>query len=122
MVSFQLNGVNNQSVTVTENSGVDISCVATGRPNIIIKELNKQELCRRSQEVIRPFEKEQSDLNFTLSVFGCQQSGDYRCEVNNELGNDSQTVRLLVQCKCQALNLVKEKDKNTKIFLLINKA
>ncbi|XP_025102823.1 deleted in malignant brain tumors 1 protein-like [Pomacea canaliculata] len=99
VLSFQLNNVDNKSVTVSENFKVKMSCLASGRPNMVImKELNKEKLQIQSQEDIMSIKGEKNYLNHSISNVACQQSGDYRCEVNNDLGNDSQTVRLLVQC------------------------
>ncbi|XP_025103057.1 hemicentin-1-like [Pomacea canaliculata] len=99
VVSFQLNN-ENQTAIVNESSDVNMICAANGRPAprmMLVRGSDGQELKVRPQGEIG-FDEERRDLAFFLCKAECQDSGDYRCEVDNGVGHDSKTIRLLVQC------------------------
>lgn len=100
VLSFQLN-VENQTLTVAENSNVTMLCSANGRPAprmLLIRGSDHQQLTQRPQGDIQLNELNR-DLDFFLCQARCQDSGDYICKVDNGVGQDSKTVRLLVQCE-----------------------
>ncbi|XP_025102816.1 uncharacterized protein LOC112569287 isoform X2 [Pomacea canaliculata] len=101
VLRFQLNALNNKTVTVAENSSIEMLCQADGRPTprmsfVSIKD-NNRVLNSKPLGNIQVTEVRQ-ELRHVINQIQCENSGDYRCEVNNGIGQDNQTVRLLVLC------------------------
>lgn len=102
VLRFRFNGEDNKTVIVAENSRVDLLCQADGRPTpqmslVSIKD-NNHMLSSTSPGDIQVTESTE-ELSYTMNQVQCEHAGDYRCEVNNGIGHDSHTVKLLVFCK-----------------------
>ncbi|PVD27814.1 hypothetical protein C0Q70_12988 [Pomacea canaliculata] len=96
-----MNAVENETIIVNENSSIEMLCQADGRPTprmslVIIKD-NNRVLSSRPAGVIQVME-ETGELRYFISHIQCEDSGDYKCEVDNGVGIDSKTVKLLVLC------------------------
>lgn len=97
-----MNAVENETIIVNENSSVSMLCQADGRPTppmslVIIKD-NNRVLSSRPAGVIQVME-ETGELRYFINHIQCEDSGDYKCEVDNSVGTDSKTVKLLVLCE-----------------------
>ncbi|XP_025102194.1 uncharacterized protein LOC112568893 isoform X2 [Pomacea canaliculata] len=100
VLNFSINDMDNMTVNVRENSSVDIKCLCNGRPAPSIQLINGTEhFLIQSQPTEDIVINEQSWwVNFTIDQVPCEASGVYRCDVNNSLGQDSQSRTLLVYC------------------------
>ncbi|PVD27768.1 hypothetical protein C0Q70_12940 [Pomacea canaliculata] len=100
VLSFKLNAEDNKTVSVSENSNVNMTCVASGRPAPrmrLVGGSNRHELMSRAEGDIESHEKSR-ELSFFMCKAQCEDSGDYTCEVDNGVGNVTQSVMLLVTC------------------------
>lgn len=99
VLKFELNDFNNETVTVLENSNVNVLCQASGEPKMVIIRGNGRKEVKSQPAGDKQYKELQRELRFVIARVRCDESGEYICHVNNLVGNDSKTVRLLVQCK-----------------------
>ncbi|XP_025102832.1 deleted in malignant brain tumors 1 protein-like isoform X2 [Pomacea canaliculata] len=100
IITFFLNYQVDPTVTVTENSDVDMLCEAHGRPNprmLFISNKDNKVLIDSKQNGVQLSEGK-GQITTILRNVQCEDSADYRCEVENSVGRSNQSIRLLVPC------------------------
>ncbi|XP_070203342.1 cell adhesion molecule 1-like [Littorina saxatilis] len=78
-----------QNLTINENSSITLTCTALGRPTpgmIISKDGNSLQQVPKGDHVT---EIQTSNLTYRRSQATCDLTGDYVCEVDNDLGRQS---------------------------------
>lgn len=101
IITFFLNGHVGPTVTVSENSDVDMLCEAHGRPNptmLFITNKDNKVLIDSKQNGVQLSEGK-GQITTILRKLRCEDSADYRCELENSVGRSNQSIRLLVPCK-----------------------
>lgn len=83
-----------QSVEVSEETKVKLSCTLTGTPQPIIRWLKDGEPLETSKRVKADFDGDVASLSFRAAEI--DDEGDYKCIAQNELGTASCSAELLV--------------------------
>ncbi|XP_025102812.1 deleted in malignant brain tumors 1 protein-like [Pomacea canaliculata] len=101
VLNFQINAEARTAVTVAENSSVRMRCEAEGRPSphmtIVSVSNNKQEVASRPRGAVQSPDQ-RGEVTYDLTAAPCEAAGDYRCEVDNGVGQESRNIRLYVEC------------------------
>ncbi|XP_025102819.1 uncharacterized protein LOC112569288 isoform X1 [Pomacea canaliculata] len=101
VLNFEINAEARTVVTVAENSSVRMRCEAEGRPSpqmtIVSVSNDKQEVASRPRGAVQSPDQ-RVELTYDLTAAPCEAAGDYRCEVDNGVGQESRNIRLYVEC------------------------
>ncbi|XP_025102888.1 opioid-binding protein/cell adhesion molecule-like [Pomacea canaliculata] len=100
IITFLLNGQVGPSVTVTENSSVDMLCEAHGKPTprmLFMSDKDNEVWIDSKQDEVQLSEGK-GQIATILRKVQCEDSADYRCELENSVGRSNQSIRLLVPC------------------------
>lgn len=96
VLNFQVNAGMRRVVTVPEHSPVYMRCEAEGRPSphmtIVRNTGDKREVASRPRGAVE-FSDQRVVLAYNLTAAPCEASGNYRCEVDNVVGQHTQSVR-----------------------------
>ncbi|XP_025102761.1 uncharacterized protein LOC112569243 isoform X2 [Pomacea canaliculata] len=102
VLTFSINNVDTMVVNIPEKSHVNMKCLCNGRPIPSIRLVNTadpEQILNQSLPTGDIFADEQTmEVLFTMQQVSCEASGFYRCDVNNSLGEDSQSRMLAVSC------------------------
>lgn len=109
---FNINSFDSKTVNVDEKSHVEMKCYSDGKPNPSSRLINAAEPSQslnHSEPAEDDVDEERSgEVSLSIHQVQCQVSGVYRCEVNNSIGQDSQSRTLLVSCKCLKLKIIEK--------------
>ncbi|PVD27808.1 hypothetical protein C0Q70_12982 [Pomacea canaliculata] len=106
---FNINSFDSKTVNVDEKSHVEMRCYSDGKPTPSSRLINAAEPSQslnHSQPADDDVDEERSgEVSLSIHQVQCQVSGVYRCEVNNSIGQDSQSRTLLVSCAPRRTNI-----------------
>ncbi|PVD27854.1 hypothetical protein C0Q70_13030 [Pomacea canaliculata] len=109
VLNFQVNEEMQWVVTVPEHSRVYMRCEAEGRPSphmTIVRDTgDKREVASRPRGALQ-LTDQRVVLTYNLTAAPYEASGNYRCEVDNGVGKDIQSIRIYVVCKSTAVYLL----------------
>ncbi|XP_025100100.1 putative DMBT1-like protein [Pomacea canaliculata] len=99
VLNFQVNEEMQWVVTVPEHSRVYMRCEAEGRPSphmTIVRDTgDKREVASRPRGALQ-LTDQRVVLTYNLTAAPYEASGNYRCEVDNGVGKDIQSIRIYV--------------------------